>query len=865
MNKHISKAQFFILLVLTVLLAWSVIHVTVLNGYYREDSEYSAGVSAFSESSAKKSLDVLETVFHAERTYIDRVNLLASDLPEDRKGYLNIRLEHRGRVIYTGNKHLSAINPNEWFSVRLGISLKPGDLYRIVITAKDTSSPPSVYLADDGKTPVLTYTYKEDLSNKDKAVIIGRYLVLFLISFALTLKYHEIIAGLTRLAGWLRCHSNKSVLSAVGSVAAAIAVFGSVYLVSGGKSPFTDINSSALRAVDKTLLTACCLIFCLACIYIVWQVRKITAWLIKILDSLSVCGWRIGLYSVANTLASALVLKFSKLTLSDDSFFYLLVVSVLISSVWLENKFRKIRSEFFSTARNRIVYILLSLYTAFSIVGSSCFIYPINKSVSTADILCFAGMSITVFPLVVWLTYLLGFCCRSEYVRRNGNMPWKVYFLCFGIILFVALCYMRAFNPAISSPDSLSCLGPAINSIRGIINWHPPFYILWLKAIVRIWNSTYAVLLVHYVWFSFVFLEGMRFLYRRGLSSGWIILVTLLTALNCGNMVQLTTIWKDIPYTISVLWLTVLIARFVLENQSNKWLIYIEFVTAMICTAFMRQNGIVIFVILVLALFFLFRKNWKMRSACAISAVMAVLINFPLYTYLGIKSDEGGGKFVGLGQDIKAAYFSGGTLSDSAMHVVSALSENNLTGFAFNPYMAQNYSYQSFSLKVPEFIGAYADTFIRNPVLMTREIFTRQDGIWNLLAAKDGGMNLVNFIYTLDGYANWNSLVPQRHNNLFTEKVSQYTAQSASVLLLNMIEWRTGIWTLIAVLAFAVSVILKDNSKLCLLFAVELGHILSLVLSLAWSDYRYYWPLTLVSLFLILTVLTVQKHEKTYF
>ena len=779
---QINKAQLFTLLILFYILMWVIAHVTVLNSYHSESGEYTAGDAVISENLPKKPVDSIEKLFQAEQNYIDRVNLAITDLPADRSGYINVSVEHKDQAIYNGHKPLSSINPNEWFPVHLGLHLKAGDKYKLVLSSKDTKALPNLYLTADGTTPVLTLTYKNDLSVLDKALVVAYCFIIYSIIFLLILKY-----------------------------------------------------------------------------------RLVISWIERIFGNLDFYKWKVGPYAVVNTLVGALVLYASKFAIPDNTVFYLFEISLLLSGMWFENNLQIIKKKFFASTRNKIIYILLSLYTSFSIVGSKCFIYPINMHVSLTNVICFMAMSAVVFPLVVSLTYVLGFCRETEKnALMKGNMPWRVYLLCFGIIMFVGVCFIRAFNPAISTPDTVFCMNYAINSIFGVVNWHPPFYILWLKSIVRIWNSTYAVLLVHYAWFAFVFLEGMRFLYRRGMPSAAIILVTLLTALNCGNTVQLTTIWKDIPYTICALWTTILVARFIFEDQAHKWLIYVEFVVAFICTAFMRANGIVVFVILIPVLLFYFRKNRKIWMACISSIVLAISIVGPLYTYLDVKGTSGDGKFVGLGQDILAAYYNGGDLNDDAMHVVNALSYNNIAEYGYFPYQAPFYTGQLFGLKVIPFLKAYVSTFVRNPVLMTREIITRQDGVWNVFSPQDGGMGVVNYTGTEDHNPTWNGLAPKRQFNFLTDRISEFTAQSASVPVLNIIEWRAGIWTLITVLSFAVCVIFKNNPKFWILFAVQLGHILSLMLSLGWWDYRYYWPLTLMSLFLILLTLTIKKQEKNY-
>ncbi|RHP50071.1 hypothetical protein DWZ37_09600 [Clostridiaceae bacterium AF31-3BH] len=774
---NINKAQAIIFFIMLVILIWASIHVTVLNGYH--SGEYAVGTSAIPENPTKISIDTLERTFIAEREYLDRVNLYLTDLPEDRSGYVKVQLFHGYNVLYTGNKQLAAINPDEWFSIHLGLDLAAGDQYRLVVTSNDTTSLPSIYLAEDGNTPVFTCTYKNNLRIRDKVLVIIFYLSVFIACSFIVFNYQYAIDLIKRLLDY--CYTHK---------------------------------------------------------------------------------WKVGAYSIINTLVAALVIYGSKLAVPDNTIFYFFEIVIFVSSIWMENNIEKLNTEFFTSGRNRMIFALLALYTSFSIVGNKCFIYPINLHVSFSGVLCFVCMSAVVLPLVTSIVYLFG-CSKFAQKGAQKNMPRKVYFLCFGIIMFVAMYFVRAFNPAISSPDTVFCMNYAINSIRGVMNWHPPFYILWLKAIVRVWNSTYAVLLVQYVWFAFVFLEGMRLLYRKGIPSAVIIFITTLSALNSGNMVHLTTIWKDIPYAISVFWVTILIARFMLEDQRRSWLIYAELIIALVCTALMRQNGIVVFLALIPILIVTFRKRWKMWAACVLSLALVLIVQFPLYSYLDIqRNPREGGKYIGLGQDIMAVYYNGGSLNDDAMNIVNVLSNNDIAEFGYTPYWANS----SYELNIPttEFITAYVDTFLKNPVLMLRAIVCRQDCVWDLLIGQDGTLGCVNFTGTMDSDATWSSLVQMRQNNFLTERVSEYTARSTNLSLLNMIEWRAGIWTLLTVIAFATCVILRNNHKLWILFSVQIGHILSLILSTGWSDYRYYWPLTLIGLFLILIVPTIGRDEKIY-
>lgn len=765
---YINRARFYTSLILLYLFTWTFVYINIFNGYHSESDEYSTGMTTVSQNSLRRSLDSFEKIFQAERSFIDRVSLVISDPLQDRTGYLNIKLEHGNHIIYTGSKQLSTINPNEWFSIHLGIHVRIGEQYKLVINSKNTKSLPYMYISNDELTPVFMITYKNDLGAMDKILLVLYYLVIYIILFFLIWKYKVIFS-------WLK---------------------------------------------ERWLILGQC---------------------------------RVGPYALINTFIAALVFYETKIVELGITLIYCFEILILLSSIWVENNFAKLNNKLFIKRKNKIIYLVLTLYTSFSLIGSK-FLYPLNMHINFTEILCFIGMSVVVFPVVVSLTYILAYGKKTKNVQINQNMSWKTYLMCFSIIMFVSAYYIRGFNPAVSSPDTVYCIDYAIHSINGVTNWHPPFYILWLKVILKICDSIYTVILVQYLWFAFVFLEGMRLLYRRGMSSSSIILIVILTVLNCCNMLHFMTIWKDIPYAISVLWLTILIAKLVLE-KNNGYFIYFELMIALLCTALMRQNGMIVFALIVPFLLYLFRNQWKMWFSCVSSILLVLFVVFPLYTYFDVQKGPVGGKYIGLGQDIMAVYYNGGNLNDTAMNIVNILSYNDLAKFKYNPFHSGS-SY-NLDISISEFLGAYLDTFVKNPVLMTREIINRQDGVWNLLPTRDGG-----YVGTMDDDPTWRSLVQRRENNFFTDRLYEYILNSVNNTILSTLEWRVGIWTLFTVLACAVCVILKNNYKFLILFSVPISHILSLAISSGWKDYRYYWPLTLVGCFLILLTLTISNKEK---
>ena len=176
------------------------------------------------------------------------------------------------------------------------------------------------------------------------------------------------------------------------------------------------------------------------------------------------------------------------------------------------------------------------------------------------------------------------------------------------------------------------------------------------------------------------------------------------------------------------------------------------------------------------------------------------------------------------------------------------------------------WSYQSYALDVEasKFIINYIDTFIKNPILMCRAIIDREDAVWDIYAGQDSVLGCVNYTGTMDyapGYEAWNEYYKPRHYvSLYTEAqaASAYTASSQWI---SAIEWRCGLFTLIGIISIIFLFFITKNWKYLLLYIPTIGHIMSLLLSTGWSDFRYFWPLNLLNIALFFLVLIITKKE----
>lgn len=530
----------------------------------------------------------------------------------------------------------------------------------------------------------------------------------------------------------------------------------------------------------------------------------------------------------------------------------LYVVSVL-PSFFLDKIFFRLNDD----SKEKTTGILISAFLGgFAFTGNRMLIYPLDMKTSFLQIIIFVISVLWFIPISSLSLYGLEYV---EIFKHKRLSTFKFIVIC-SVLLILPACYgIYAFNPAISSPDTVYCMDAA-HHLHGMVNWHPPFYCMLLKLILKVWDSPYAVVGAQFIFWVYVLLEVLLFCRKRGIDDAVLILVSFLLGINPGNYIHLCTIWKDVPYAITTLWLTVIIAKLILEKQTSIYT-YIEFVIASVFTFFIRQNGIVPCILCLGVLFIVMRRNKKMVLSIITSVILIVIVRGPIYSCLNVQ-DSDGGMYIGLSQDILGVYYVGGDVSEDTMKMIDVLTKNNAGQYAYDPYWS-NASY-SLDVSMGKFITNYLDTFIKNPGTMIREIICRQDCVWDLFGGQNATLGCVNNTSTMDGDSIWTSYYQPRHNNAETFDMTRFDALFTSSQLLNTLSWKSGIYTLLTVVSFVYCVHTKKK-HLWIIFLPFAGQVLSLILSTGWSDFRYYWPLNLMTVFIVLISATVGKQKDNNF
>ncbi|SFV03171.1 hypothetical protein [Butyrivibrio sp. INlla21] len=437
----------------------------------------------------------------------------------------------------------------------------------------------------------------------------------------------------------------------------------------------------------------------------------------------------------------------------------------------------------------------------------------------------------------------------SKFEASGLPRKWKVLG---GIFLMLNYgLWLYAFNPCISSPDSSVLFNQAHQMLTvPMDNWHPPFYAIVLSLMLKICDSASFIIVVQCVAFSILVVCLTDFLLKIGCRPIIAYSVYFIMGLSFNNVMQMVTLWKDIPYMISITLLTFLLAQLIMQKFDVDKLWHIKFILAMVFTSLFRQNGIMptMAVSLFIIGITLIKKKYKFLISIACFVAIVLLIKGPVYSFYKVESKPGL-KYLALANDILGTYYEGESSSEDVLIMVNKITDNDPDNFAYNPYYTKYSATALDSYSVPEFLKIYLDTFINHPRSMFIQIMRRNSVLWSIIKPAKEIASCVNYL----GEMHVERCVyqyPKRVPNVFTDLFRKSTTGLTSNALVFIFAWRTAIYTLflLGILLFA---FIKKKVLSIIVFLPAIFNAISLYIASGWTDYRYYWPIAVMAIFII--------------
>ena len=513
----------------------------------------------------------------------------------------------------------------------------------------------------------------------------------------------------------------------------------------------------------------------------------------------------------------------------------------------------------------------VSAYAAFAALGDSLFwqegLSPVTLSVYLMGTLWLFPMALQLLALCERLSLRLK-ARMGDAKTRSYRFVWLTTFCVF---VGIWLVYLIIFNPALMSNDSL---GMWRHATRGEpIGYYafPTIVIFMVRILTYIIPHPMFIAFTQIVFFAVLGSFFMLEFYKRGLSLRFIYIFTGVFAALLPNALMIITLWSNIPFTLSMLYLTYAIIR-LFAHDRGKIIPYVNITLALALTYCTRSEGVIPAVIC--AAFLLFISFWKKFNAKFLAAtvmgcVLIFLITGPLYS--AIRADASASphtshSWVICLDGIQGVMYYGGNLPPETMEFMETIMPRD--------EWIENYGVYDFDLSfrnsllklaaenegfTQELRRHYLRTFANEPFLLIKTRLSTTDMMWNLTPPMQSAPQRV-LITTISENVGF----PHREF-LAASAIIKYIHYATIIIApLDSALNRSGIYIILALL-LCVFLIVHKSYKMTTLFLPMAGGILALLIAMGWPVFRNVWFIPVIFAFAVpIVLLDVANLERAH-
>ncbi len=329
---------------------------------------------------------------------------------------------------------------------------------------------------------------------------------------------------------------------------------------------------------------------------------------------------------------------------------------------------------------------------------------------------------------------------------RPRRWEWAAYALVCASVWFFGLL---VFWPGLMTADSMD---QWTQITRGrLSDSHPAFHTLVNWGIVRVWESPAAIALSQILFGSIVVGWALSRMRTAGLQL-WVAVATCaLLAVSPVNAKLMITLWKDIPFSIALLVLIVMLWQVIVTNgawlrQPYRWLAL--GVLAALATL-LRHNGAPTAAAVFAMLFIVNVRQWhRLLLAGGVAAALFFGVRGPIYQFMGVSKVHSVSRYVQSATrpffesrvQILAAHVVGGTpMSAEEIALLEEVTPLEKWAQLYNPCCMTKESSRKYMddfgvyrRRTGEFAQLLERLYERNPVAIWRHYYWRTNYVWRV-------------------------------------------------------------------------------------------------------------------------------------
>lgn len=308
----------------------------------------------------------------------------------------------------------------------------------------------------------------------------------------------------------------------------------------------------------------------------------------------------------------------------------------------------------FSYKKSKTVEITSVFLTLFTILGYNFYrsnqMFPeaLSLYMVILYIIQFFGYYFLFKNIVIIIFQLLAaFQSKSLFSDNSSNI--KSFYLYFIILLLAKIPYVIILFPGVTTADSLSQIGQAVNA-EALSNHHPIFMTYILKIFIKIGNLIGDNILTGvflYTTFQMLFTTAILayviyYLKKQGAHKFIIIGLILFYTIYPITAIYSVTVWKDVLLSYFILVYCMLIYDICIDHSFFKqWKKIVVFIVCIFCLLFIKKTGLYI-VVLTFPIIVLTNKNlWKpITSIIMLTLLIYFVVTGPIFKSMNFESGD---------------------------------------------------------------------------------------------------------------------------------------------------------------------------------------------------------------------------------
>ncbi len=563
---------------------------------------------------------------------------------------------------------------------------------------------------------------------------------------------------------------------------------------------------------------------------------------------------------------------------------FLIIVLILIAVIWLVQNRKKAGTATLTLMQARpssfLFAGLFSLLVGFFFFGKT-FLYEETGYWLSLDRLRY--FLLLCIPIYVYLLFTFTMLDRfksviaeqpKEPVRQKDKLNLKTHYLLLWVLQIALLgVYFYAFYPGNMSYDTYN----QVSQLKGLIpfnTWHPIGHTLLIGLLLKIWDNYAAITIFQILVFASVTSAFYVTLLRNRVK--WQIIYLLAVTLSAipSTGINVVTQWKDIPFTVGLLWGTLILFKMSLEKAYfSKFSHGVEFLFCLLTVSLFRYNGILAFLgLLLFAFVYVIKSHNKIQIRnYTLSALLIMTVFFTINSViparLSADLNPAGMKLRPIYQGLAAVYAKGGEedLSPASCALIESVCSQEQLEDYYNPYFAD-----IISNNVPDFLinlsaidtadalKMYIEALLVHPEVVIADKLNLAITMWSVTSDQFS----YNNAYTTAIEPEMQKVfgVTRTGNDLteVIEKIAGATFQEN--YFINTLIWRPGFYLALEFILMFYLIIRRDK-RLSLMIPLICNGLI-VFLTMPAQDYRYLWFIALLFPFLVLACSVPLPEEK---